>query len=81
MKTHQTETISGSDGLFAAQWSPDGHYIVALTLNDSTLKLYDFYTRTWTEMGKASGFLVWSRDSKYLYCLRDGANPAVVRIR
>ena len=81
IKTHRTEAIAGSVGLFAAQWSPDGHYIVALTLEGSTIMSFDLHTEKWTELGKGSGFLVWSHDSKYLYCLRDGTNPAVVKIR
>ena len=81
LKTHQTETIPGSEGLFAAQWSPDGRYIAALTLQGSAIKIFDLETRTWTELGKGSGFLVWSHDSKYLFCLRDGTDPAVVKLR
>jgi Tol biopolymer transport system component len=81
LKTHETETIPGSEGLFAAQWSPNGHYIAALTLQGSSIKVFDLQTKKWAELGKGSGFLVWSHDSKYLYCLRDGANPAVVKLR
>lgn len=81
LKTHQTETLPDSEGLFAAQWSPDGRYIAAITLQGSTIKLFDLATRTWSELGKGSGFLNWSHNSKDLYCLRNGANPAVVRFR
>ncbi len=81
VKTHQTETLPGSERLFAAQWSPDGQSIAALTLQGLIVKLFDLRTRTWTELGKGSGFLVWSHDSKFLYCLREGSNPGVVKIR
>ncbi len=81
LKTHQTETLPGSQRLFAAQWSPDGQSIAALTLQGSIIKLFDLRTRTWTELGKGSGFLVWSHNSKFLYSLRDGPDPAVVKIR
>jgi Tol biopolymer transport system component len=69
--THKTETVPGSEGLFSPRWSPDGRYIAALSLDFTTVKLFDFTSRKWstwlTEPAGAVSYPVWSADSKYLY--------------
>jgi Tol biopolymer transport system component len=71
LKTHQTETVPGSEGLFSPRWSPDGRYIAALSPDNTTLKLYDFQTQKWTnwlvETAGSVSYPVWSKDSKYIY--------------
>ena len=69
LRTREVSTLPGSDGLFAPRWSPSGRYVAALTLNAKTLLLFDFRTRTWTELGrfKTVHNPVWSREERFLY--------------
>jgi len=72
MKTRNVSKLPGSDGLFSPRWSPNGRYVVAITLDSLKLALFDFTTQKWTEVAKAKGFLGypnWSRDGHYLYFL------------
>ncbi|WP_089407160.1 winged helix-turn-helix transcriptional regulator [Granulicella rosea] len=81
LKTHREQTLPGSGGHFAAQWSPDGLYIAAISVRSQQIEIFDLQTKTWSAGPKGSGFLNWSRDSQYLYFLREGQAPAVVRLR
>jgi len=71
MKTRQTSTLPGSTGFFSPRWSPDGRYLLALSVEDShKLMLYDFKTQKWSEwLTEANGvdYPQWSADSRYVY--------------
>ena len=71
MKTRQTSTLPGSAGLFSPRWSPDGRYLLALSVEGSKkLMLYDFKTQKWSEwLAEASNvnYPHWSADSHYVY--------------
>ncbi len=71
VNTHKAETVPDSEGLFSPRWSPDGRYIAALSLDFTTVKLFDFESHKWsswlTEPAGAVSYPVWSADSKYLY--------------
>lgn len=71
VKTHKTEIVPGSEGLFSPRWSPDGRYVAALSPDFTTVMLFDFESHTWskwlTEPAGAVSYPVWSADSKYLY--------------
>jgi Tol biopolymer transport system component len=70
MKTRQTSTFPGSKGLFSPRWSPDGHYLAALSVEGShKLMLYDFRTQKWSEwLTEANvNYPYWSSDSRYVY--------------
>jgi serine/threonine protein kinase len=82
LNTHQISTLPGSQGLFAARWSPDGRYIVALSWDSLRLMLLDFQTQKWSQLAQIRGaFLNWSSDGQYVYFLRWLKDPAVMRIR
>jgi eukaryotic-like serine/threonine-protein kinase len=70
LKTRQVSQMPGTAGLFSPHRSPDGRYMVALTVDSSTLMLYDFHTQKWTkwvtETGNV-GYPTWSKDSIYVY--------------
>lgn len=68
LATGVVEQIPGSTGLFSPRWSPDGQYIMALTLDQREERLYALATRIWTVLSKRSGAdPVWSSDSRYIY--------------
>ena len=69
VRTKELSTLPDSDGLFGSRWSPSGRYVAAVTLDQAKLLLFDFSTRTWTELGrfKTVHNAVWSRDERFLY--------------
>jgi serine/threonine protein kinase/Tol biopolymer transport system component len=70
LKTRQTSTVPGSEGLFSPRRSPDGRYLAAVTPDSTTLMLYDFRTQKWskwlTEPGNIA-YPTWSKDGNYIY--------------
>lgn len=68
LATMQTETLPGSEGLFSPRWSPDGRWIIALSLNQQSVMIYDVNRRTWKELARTSAAdPIWSQDSKAVY--------------
>jgi Tol biopolymer transport system component len=69
LKTRQVVTVAGSDGLFSPRWSPDGRYIVALTLKQPYRPvLLDLKTGKWEQLLNTNvGYPSWSHDGRYLY--------------
>ena len=64
----QSIQIPGSEGLFSPRWSPDGRWIVALTLDQKKIRLYDTNTRQWRDLATTSAAdPVWSSDSKAVF--------------
>ena len=60
--------LPGSDGLFSPRWSPDGHYIAAMTLDSLKLKIFDLTAQKWNDL--ASIFVAypcWSHDGRQIY--------------
>jgi len=70
LATRQFSQVPGSEGLFSPRWSPNGHYLAAMTQDSAKIMLFDFGTQKWTvwvdEPGSI-GFPNWSADGKYLY--------------
>ncbi len=68
LSSHQLQEISGSEDLFSPRWSPDGQWIVALTLDQKIVMLYDVARRRWQRLVTTSAAdPVWSADSKAIY--------------
>jgi len=71
MKTRQASTFPGSQGFFSPRWSPDGHYLAAVSVEGSKkLMLYDFRTQKWAEWFTETSnvdYPYWSADSRYMY--------------
>jgi Tol biopolymer transport system component len=82
LKTHKLSTLPGSEGLYTPRWSPDGRYIAAMSEDSKRMVVFDFTTRRWTELARATiGYLSWSKDGKYIYF--DSAwdpDPALYRV-
>jgi Tol biopolymer transport system component len=82
LRTHETTTIPGSEGLWAPRWSADGNRIVAQTTAVDGLMIYEITSRKWSELirtpGTVVGFPQWSKDGNSVYY----QSPAMVyRIR
>jgi len=56
-------------GGFGPRWSPDGHYMVAISADSSTLWLLDLKTQQRSDVARSvlMGYLAWSADSRYVY--------------
>jgi Tol biopolymer transport system component len=68
LRTHQSSTVPGSDGIFSPRWSPDGRFLSAQSNDGHELLLYEFATHKWTVLARGGfGFNNWSADSKYVY--------------
>jgi Tol biopolymer transport system component/predicted Ser/Thr protein kinase len=71
MKTRQASTIPGSTGLFSPRWSPDGRYLLAISVEGSKkLMLYDFRAQKWSDWLTSANnvnYPHWSADSRYVY--------------
>jgi len=70
LNTHQVSQLPGSQGFFGSRWSPDGHYIIAITYDGNSLMLYDVKNQKWQKLDinlDSFGYLTWSSDSAYVY--------------
>jgi DNA-binding winged helix-turn-helix (wHTH) protein/Tol biopolymer transport system component len=83
LKTQEVSKVPGSEAMLAARLSHDGHYLTAIPIGQNKVMLYDFQTKRWSELARASGSVAWSRNSQFVYLhLNHGADPAeVARIR
>ena len=83
LKTRKVSTLSGSEGLFSPHWSPDGRYVLAMSLDPLRLMLFDFSIQKWTELLDApAAYPNWSRDGSYVYFINPYvAAPTIYRIR
>jgi WD40 repeat protein len=83
LATGKVQTLSDSDGLFTARWSPDGRSIAAFHLTRHQLFLFDVKAEKWHKLMDSidGNDLSWSADSKFLYTNIRGTNARIVRIR
>lgn len=85
LRNHTVAKVPGSDELWSPRWSPDGRYILAVPRNTDRLMLFDFKNQKWTELARISaGYLEWSRDQEYVYCLdkpKGMPSRAILRVR
>jgi Tol biopolymer transport system component len=61
--------IPALQGEFGPRWSPDGHYIIAISADGSTLWLLDLKTQQRRDVARSTfmGYLAWSADSRFVY--------------
>jgi Tol biopolymer transport system component/DNA-binding winged helix-turn-helix (wHTH) protein len=83
LKTRQVSMLPGSDGLYSPHWSPDGRYVVAMSVGSTKMMLFDFSTHQWAELVSGpAAYPNWSHDGSYVYFINPYiAEPAVYRIR
>jgi Tol biopolymer transport system component/DNA-binding winged helix-turn-helix (wHTH) protein len=64
----QVEAVPASDGLFSPRWSPDGRYILALSLDQRQVRLFNVASQTWTTLPVSSGAdPIWAADSRSVF--------------
>jgi Tol biopolymer transport system component len=75
--------VPGSNGFFSPRWSPDGRYLVALSVDSTKLALFDFSTQKWEKVieGAYLSWPCWSHDGRYVYYVQGVRSPAVMRFR
>jgi WD40 repeat protein len=65
----RVSTLPGSTGLWAANWSPDGNWLLAGSAVGWKPMLYDFRNHTQHQLtNKHLGYCSWSSDSQALFC-------------
>jgi Tol biopolymer transport system component/DNA-binding winged helix-turn-helix (wHTH) protein len=81
--THRLAKLPGSDGLWMPRWAPDGSFILGRSADSLSLFLFDVHRQTWHELarGESFGYANWSSDSRFVYVLKRGNEPAIERIR
>ena len=82
LRTRSLKKLPGSDGLWVPRWSSDGSHIVARSADSQSLMLFDFVTRTWSELVR-DVYVVpvnWSADGRSVFYVRRGAQPAILRV-
>jgi Tol biopolymer transport system component len=63
LRSHRVTEVPGSKGLYSVRWSPDGHWLLALTPKGAELMLYDFSRQSWQTLVKASDPRVTGSDA------------------
>ena len=81
--THRLAKLPGSAGLWMPRWAPDGSFILGRSADSLSLFLFDVPRQTWHELarGESFGYANWSSDSRFVYVLKRGNEPAIERIR
>ena len=68
LSTLAVTDVPSSADLMDPQFSPNGKFLAATTVNGDRLALLDSSSRKWSNLISASvGFFLWSRDSSYIY--------------
>jgi len=85
VRTRNVTTLPGSEGHFAARWSPDGRYLAALLDDSCRIVVYDLRASKWSELGVnfEAGSPQWSRDGSTIYFegFPEGKPAAIFRVR
>ena len=81
LRTKLITDVPASQGDFAPVWSPDGRYTAASTVRGSRILIFDFQTKQWSDVAEGWDLKKWSRDGEYLFFMRHGDDPAIMRLR
>ncbi len=68
LKTRALTPLAGSEGICCPRWSPDGRWIIALSVDNQKLLLFDLSTQKWRQLADkmgSFGYMTWSPDSKF----------------
>ena len=77
LKTRQITDIPGSAKLYSPRWSPDGRYLLAMTVDFRQVVLYNFAQQKWEHLvtNPQPGYPAWSHDGKCVYFANPYGNP------
>lgn len=68
LASQKLNKVPGSDGYFSPRWSPDGRYLAALSLDQTTLALYNAKTQQWKALAHgAIADPVWAYQEPEIY--------------
>jgi DNA-binding winged helix-turn-helix (wHTH) protein/Tol biopolymer transport system component len=69
VQSGEKSVIPGSQALLGATWSPDARYLAALSVDMTTMKLFDFATQRWSVIARGNYLTnpYWSADAKFVY--------------
>ena len=70
LRTHQSSLLAGSEDLCFPEWSRNGRYLAARSVDGKKIVLFDFKTKKWRVLVANLGtinYFSWSRDSSQLY--------------
>ena len=84
LDSHQVTTLSGSEGMWAPRWSPNGRFILGIYHGSGGgVKILDLETkRSWVVQQKGEcNYPTWSSDSQFVYCMLLPDDPGVFRVR
>ena len=85
LQTTSISQIPGSEGWFSPRLSPDGRSLLALSIDEHKLGMYDFATSRWRVLLEDShqqiGAPFWSPDGKWAYVNFYGRKASVLRIK
>lgn len=78
--TQKTLVVPGSEGLYLADWSPDGHYLLAKSSDHHRALLFDIPTRQWSTVAEATMLtnLQFSRKGDFVYFEATSTSLAVL---
>jgi hypothetical protein len=81
LATNKVIPLPDSVGMTSPRWSPDGRWIVALSFDSLTMKLFDVKTQQWSVLYKGGTVSpTWSSDSRYIFFVPFLNGPGVFRI-
>jgi DNA-binding winged helix-turn-helix (wHTH) protein/Tol biopolymer transport system component len=83
LATRKLSVMPGSLEYYAASWSPDGKYLLAIARNPSRISLYSPEAKTWRDLKRFDmewGFWIWSNDSKSIYMSPVDQQPGIYRL-
>lgn len=67
-------TVPASIGTASPRWSPSGRYIAGIVNGGRAIRVFDMETKQWsTLVEKQLAYNQWSRDSRWIYFLAEGA--------
>jgi Tol biopolymer transport system component len=68
LKTRQVTAVPKSEGLISPRWSPNGKYLLAMSVDFSRLMLFDFAHQSWQDLTPENlhfaAYPAWLPDSR-----------------